>query len=74
MTVTIETLAIGNKNGPVIYVVVRRVGKHLDIEEMPDEVTNSRQAHAYAAKRWNVPECDIVFTPIQIVPVSGDPR
>jgi len=71
MTVTVETLAIGNSNGPRVWIVTRRVGKHLDIEEMPDEVTNEREAHAWAAMRWKVPECDVKFTPVQVVEIES---
>ncbi len=72
MTVTVETLAIGNINGPRVYILVHRVGTHLSIEEMPDDVTNERQARMYAARRWNVPECDVKFKPVQIIELAED--
>lgn len=70
MKVTVEPLAIGSLEGPRVYICVRRVGGHLDVEEMPDIVTRDDQAHRWAAKRWNVPECDVAFKAVQVVEIG----
>lgn len=70
MTVTVEPLAIGSLQGPRVWIVCRRIGCHVDIEEAPDIVTNERSAHAWAAQRWNVPECDVTFKPVQVVNIE----
>lgn len=71
MTVTIEPLAIGSLTGPWLYILVRRVGTHLDIEQMPDEIVSDRDAEAYAAKRWGVPLADVLWKPVQVVELEG---
>lgn len=68
--VTVEPLAIGSLEGPRVWIVTRRVGGHLDIEEAPDIVTDERSAHAWAAQHWGVPECDVKFKPVQVVEIE----
>ena len=68
MKVIIEPLVIGG--GPIVYILVRQIGRHKDIEQMPDSVTTDRDAHAYAAKRWNVPECDVKWMPQQAISIE----
>ncbi len=67
MTVTVETNAIGSLNGPRVYLVVRQVGRHVDIEECPDSVTDLMAALAYAARRWRVRGVDVRVGQVQAV-------
>ncbi len=69
MTVSVETLAIGNADGPRVYLVVRRVGRHADLEECPDDVTDLMGALAYAARRWRVRGREVRVAPVQVVEV-----
>lgn len=71
MTVFIEPLKISH--GPIVYILTRRVGSHLDIETMPDSINNDRKAHEYAAMRWGVPECDITWKEGQVINLGDEP-
>ena len=66
MTVTIEPIRIED-DGPTFYILVRQVGHHKDIEQMPDEILSEREAVAYAAKRWRVREADVVVRGVQVI-------
>lgn len=72
MTVYVETLAIGSLEGPQVFICIRRIGTHADIEQMPDEVEDEQQACEFAAKRWNVPESEVQFMPVQVIPVLNE--
>lgn len=72
MTVFVETLAIGSLEGPQVFICVRRVGAHLDIEQMPDDVEDEQQACEFAAKRWKVPKSEVQFMPVQVIPVLDE--
>ncbi len=69
MTVTVETLAIGSVDGPRVWIVTRRVGGHLDIAQVPEEVDCEGDARQWAAWRWGVAECDVKFSPLQVVEI-----
>lgn len=70
-SVSVETLAIGNADGPRVYIVLRRVGRHLDAEECPDSVTDLMGALAYAARRWKVRGDDVRVMPVQVVEIEA---
>ncbi len=70
MKVTIEPLAIGNVNGPTVYILVRRVGTHLDVETMPDYVEDEQQALDFASSRWQVPADDVDFKALQVIEIE----
>ncbi len=71
MTVSVETLAIGNADGPRVYLVVRRVGRHADMEECGADVTDLMGALAYAARRWRVRGKDVRVAPVQVVEIEA---
>ncbi len=70
-SVSVETLAIGNADGPRVYIVVRRVGRHADVEECPADVVDLMGALAYAARRWRVRGKDVVALPVQVVEIEA---
>lgn len=70
MTVTVEPLAIGSLEGPRVWIVTRRVGGHLDIEEAPPFVDNESSAKRWASRYWGVGECAIKVKPIQVVDIE----
>ena len=66
MTVSIEPIRIED-DGPTLYILVRQVGRHKDIEQMPDGIRSEREAVAYAAQRWKVREGDVVVRGVQVI-------
>ena len=63
-SVLIEPLAIGSVTGPRVFLAVRRVGRHLDIEEI--DVADETAARQWAADRWGVRLEDVEVKPVQV--------
>lgn len=51
----------------VVYLVTRRVGRHLDCEQATDEITTIEQAVEYAARRWRVPVSRVTIEPEETI-------
>jgi hypothetical protein len=69
MKVWIEPLAIGSAGGPRVYILVRQVGRHKDVEEIP-EGANDFAAVSYAARRWRVDRAKVEVKPVQVIPLE----
>lgn len=72
MTITIETLAIGSKDGPLVFIVTRRFGTHLDIEQAPDDCTTADEVRFWAAAWFKVKPELIKYSPLQIVSLESE--
>ena len=68
--VTIEPLAIGSVDGPRVYIAVRRVLRHLDIEEIA--AADELAARRWAATRWHVRLQDVAVQPVQVILLESD--
>ena len=73
MKIMIEPLAIGGVDGPRVFIVIRQVGRHKDIEEAPESARTAQDAVAFAAKRWQVPEKEVELMPTQVVFLESQP-
>jgi len=72
MIVTVEPLRIGKPDGPIVWMVVRRVGAHLDIEEAPINMTSECEVIAWAARRWKVPQHKVKLAPEEFIDIVAD--
>lgn len=70
--VWIEPLAIGNIDGPRVWILVRQVGRHKDIEEMPDDVTREQDAIEYAVRKWKASRATVEVKPVQVIDIEQE--
>lgn len=70
MKVWIEPLRLHRADGPVVYIVIRQVGKHKDIEEA--KVDTLGDAVRWASARWSAPIEDIQVKDEQFIELGGE--
>jgi len=73
MKVQVQPLHIGTGPGSkTVYIVVRVVGRHKDIEQAPDECDALMKAVEWAAKRWRVSEGNVQILPFERIIIEDE--
>lgn len=65
MKVWVEPMDVTYLDTPTVYVVVRQVGRHKDVEAAP--VASAGEAVEWAARRWGVPVKGVELKPLRTV-------